>query len=60
MYETNWDLWQQWTNQLTMKVPYHVSLGNHEASCAEFDDAPYYLTELLNHNLTNTSTTALV
>lgn len=30
--------------------------GNHEASCAEFDDAPYYLTEYLNHNLTNTTT----
>lgn len=57
VYETNWDLWQQWTNQLTMKVPYHVSPGNHEASCAEFDDSPYYLTELLNHNLTNTTTT---
>jgi hypothetical protein len=37
LYESNWDLWQQWTNNITTKIPYMVLPGNHEAACAEFD-----------------------
>ena len=28
LYESNWDLWQQWMNKLTLKVPYMVLPGN--------------------------------
>ncbi|KAH8646176.1 Metallo-dependent phosphatase-like protein [Xylariales sp. PMI_506] len=48
LYESNWDLWQQWTNNITMKVPYMVMAGNHEASCAEFDGPGNPLTAYLN------------
>ncbi|KAF2774321.1 Metallo-dependent phosphatase [Teratosphaeria nubilosa] len=37
LYETNWDIWQQWLNPVTMRVPYMVLPGNHEASCSEGD-----------------------
>lgn len=37
VYESNWDLWQNWMNQITNKIPYMVLPGNHEAACAEFD-----------------------
>ncbi|EJU04078.1 acid phosphatase AphA [Dacryopinax primogenitus] len=47
LYESNWDLWQQWINNITTKVPYMVLPGNHEASCAEFDGPNNELTALL-------------
>lgn len=28
LYESNWDLWQQWMNSVTMKVPYMALPGN--------------------------------
>lgn len=28
LYETNWDIWQQWMNAITMKMPYMVSFTN--------------------------------
>ncbi len=28
LYESNWDLWQQWMNKITMKIPYMVLPGN--------------------------------
>lgn len=37
-----------------MYKPYMVGPGNHEASCAEFDDVPYYLSTLLDYNETAT------
>ncbi|KAH8678143.1 Metallo-dependent phosphatase-like protein [Xylariales sp. PMI_506] len=37
LYESNWDLWQQWMNKVSSKIPYMVLPGNHEAACAEFD-----------------------
>lgn len=37
LYESNWDLWQNWMNNITSRVPYMVLPGNHEAACAEFD-----------------------
>ncbi|KAL7947640.1 hypothetical protein V8C42DRAFT_363945 [Trichoderma barbatum] len=55
LYESNWDLWQQWTNSLTLKVPYMVLPGNHEASCAEFDGPGNILTAYLNKNQPNGS-----
>ncbi|KAF9773999.1 hypothetical protein IL306_008072 [Fusarium sp. DS 682] len=32
LYESNWDLWQQWMNNITLKIPYIVLPGNHEAT----------------------------
>jgi hypothetical protein len=48
LYESNWDLWQQWMNPVTLKTPYMVLPGNHEASCAEFDGPGNVLTAYLN------------
>lgn len=56
IYESNWDLWQQWLNNISAKVPYMVLPGNHEASCAEFDGPGNVLTSYLNKNETNTTT----
>lgn len=53
LYESNWDLWQNWMNKVTMKIPYMVMLGNHEAACAEFDGPGNPLTAYLNSNITN-------
>lgn len=53
LYESNWDLWQQWISNITSKVPYMVLPGNHEAACAEFDGPGNVLTEYLNNNVTN-------
>lgn len=53
LYESNWDLWQQWIGALTTKVPYMVIPGNHEASCTEFDGPGNVLTAYLNNNITN-------
>lgn len=53
LYESNWDLWQQWMNSLTLKAPYMVLPGNHEASCAEFDGPGNVLTAYLNEDKAN-------
>ncbi len=53
LYESNWDLWQQWLNAVTKQVPYMVLPGNHEAACAEFDGPGNTLTALLNDNEKN-------
>lgn len=50
LYESNWDLWQQWQNNVSLAVPYMVLPGNHEASCAEFDGTGNPLTAYLNNN----------
>ncbi|KAM0453095.1 hypothetical protein ACHAPV_009210 [Trichoderma viride] len=55
LYESNWDLWQQWMNSLTLKAPYMVLPGNHEASCAEFDGPGNVLTAYLNEDKTNST-----
>jgi acid phosphatase type 7 len=55
LYESNWDLWQQWMNAITMKIPYIVLPGNHEATCADHDNAPYVLSSYLNENKPNTT-----
>ncbi|KAF2234884.1 acid phosphatase [Viridothelium virens] len=55
LYESNWDLWQQWMNNLTLKIPYMVLPGNHEASCGEFDGPNNILTAYLNDDKTNSS-----
>ena len=47
LYESNWDLWQQWINALSTKIPYMVLPGNHEASCGEFDGPNNELTAYL-------------
>jgi hypothetical protein len=56
IYETNWDLWQQWLNNITTLLPYMVLPGNHEASCGEFDGPGNSLTAYLNLNETNSTT----
>ncbi|KAH7220446.1 Metallo-dependent phosphatase-like protein [Fusarium redolens] len=55
LYESNWDLWQQWMNTITMKIPYIVLPGNHEATCADHDNSPYVLSSYLNENKPNTT-----
>lgn len=55
LYESNWDLWQQWTNNITTKVPYMVLPGNHEAACAEFDGGNHELSAYLNDNKANST-----
>lgn len=55
IYESNWDLWQQFMSNISTKVPYMVNPGNHEASCAEFDGPGNILTAYLNDNETNTT-----
>ncbi|KAF5694871.1 acid phosphatase [Fusarium denticulatum] len=55
LYESNWDLWQQWMNNITMKIPYIVLPGNHEATCADHDNPPYVLSSYLNENKMNTT-----
>lgn len=55
LYESNWDLWQQWLNQATLKIPYMVLPGNHEATCAEFDGPGNILTAYLNKNKANST-----
>ncbi|KAJ5595506.1 uncharacterized protein N7459_001714 [Penicillium hispanicum] len=53
LYESNWDLWQQWVGNVTKKIPYMVLPGNHEAACAEFDGPGNVLTAYLNDNISN-------
>jgi hypothetical protein len=55
LYESNWDLWQQWMNTISTKVPYMVLPGNHEAACAEFDGGNNTLTAYLNNDQANSS-----
>ena len=55
LYESNWDLWQQWIAPISSKVPYMVLPGNHEASCAEFDGPRNILTAYLNNDIANGS-----
>lgn len=50
VYEINWDLWQQWMNQITKFSPYMVAPGNHEATCAEFDGPNNEVTAILENN----------
>ncbi|KAL4864099.1 hypothetical protein BDV12DRAFT_205933 [Aspergillus spectabilis] len=53
LYESNWDLWQQWMTNLTIKIPHMVMPGNHEAACAEFDGPGNVLTAYLNEDISN-------
>ncbi|KAH1291834.1 hypothetical protein KXW98_002860 [Aspergillus fumigatus] len=53
LYESNWDLWQQWLGNVTRKIPYMVLPGNHEAACAEFDGPGNVLTAYLNNGVSN-------
>ncbi|KAJ9201185.1 hypothetical protein DTO021D3_6091 [Paecilomyces variotii] len=55
LYESNWDLWQQWMNNLTTKIPYMVLPGNHEASCSEFDGPNNVLTAYMNEDKANST-----
>ena len=58
LYESNWDLWQQWMSTITAKVPYMVLPGNHEAACAEFDGPGQVLAAYLNDKRPNSTTSA--
>ncbi|RMJ20050.1 Acid phosphatase [Fusarium kuroshium] len=53
IYESNWDLWQQWMSTITTKIPYMVLPGNHEATCSEFDGPNNELTAYLNDDKAN-------
>ncbi|THC95826.1 hypothetical protein EYZ11_004696 [Aspergillus tanneri] len=53
LYESNWDLWQQWLGNITTKIPYMVLPGNHEAACAEFDGAGNVLSAYLDEGILN-------
>ncbi|KAJ5813604.1 Metallo-dependent phosphatase-like protein [Penicillium pulvis] len=55
IYESNWDLWQQWMGSVTKKIPYMVLPGNHEASCGEFDGPGNVLTAYLDENQPNST-----
>lgn len=53
LYESNWDLWQQWIQKVSLKVPYMTLAGNHEASCGEFDGPGNVLTAYLDDDISN-------
>ncbi|TVY90126.1 Acid phosphatase [Lachnellula willkommii] len=55
LYESNWDLWQQWMVNITSKIPYMVLPGNHEATCSEFDGPGNILTAWLNDDKANST-----
>ena len=61
IYETNWDIWQQWMHPVLSKVPYMTSPGNHEAACMEFDGDGAgtthnnTMTAYMNHDIVNGS-----
>ena len=55
LYESNWDLWQQWIGTFTTKVPYMVLPGNHEATCSEFDGPGNIMTAYLNDDEANST-----
>lgn len=41
-YESSWDIWQYWMNNITTITPYMTAPGNHEVGCAEGDLGPVY------------------
>ena len=47
LYERNWDIWQNWMNDVTQYVPNMVMPGNHEAACVEGDAPQGQVTALL-------------
>ena len=53
IYETNWDLWQNWMNAITMRVPYMTNPGNHEAACVEGDTPTFQLSAYLDNDQIN-------
>ncbi|KAK9463200.1 acid phosphatase [Lipomyces oligophaga] len=53
IYETNWDLWQQWMNNVTKKIPYMVMPGNHEDACTE--DSSTVIAAYLDDDIINGS-----
>ncbi|EIW65876.1 hypothetical protein TREMEDRAFT_46104 [Tremella mesenterica DSM 1558] len=53
VYESNWDLWQNWMAIITKQVPLMIMPGNHEAACAEFDGPNNELSALLDNNVVN-------
>ncbi|KUI72504.1 Acid phosphatase [Cytospora mali] len=53
IYESNWDLWQQWTNKITTKIPYMVLPGNHDVTCGEYDGPGNVLTAYLTDGIAN-------
>jgi len=53
LYESNWDLWQQWFVPISSKIPHMVMPGNHEASCGEFDGPGNILTAYLDDDKIN-------
>jgi Calcineurin-like phosphoesterase len=53
MYESNWDLWQQWISNVTLKVPYMVLPGNHEAACSEAGGPNYIVPAYLDNVVYN-------
>lgn len=55
MYESNWDIWQQWMSNITSSIAYMVMPGNHEVTCTEGDGKNHILTPYLNENETNTT-----
>ncbi|KAH6659055.1 acid phosphatase AphA [Truncatella angustata] len=55
LYESNWDLWQQWMNNLTANIPYMVLPGNHEAACGEFDGPNNELSAYLDEDKANST-----
>lgn len=55
IYESNWDLWQQWILNVTSKVPYMTLPGNHDISCGEYDGPGNPLTAYLNNNQSNST-----
>ena len=55
IYESNWDLWQQWLSNITSKLPYMTIPGNHDAACAEFDGPGNILTAYLNDDEANST-----
>jgi hypothetical protein len=55
IYESNWDLWQNWMVNITAKIPYHVMPGNHEVACVEGDGPSNVLTAYLVNNQTNST-----
>ena len=53
IYETNWDLWQNWMSPITKKLVYMVLPGNHEAACTESDwGVENQVTAILDDGLT--------
>ena len=58
IYESSWDLWQQWMNPITNAIPYMTVPGNHEATCMEFDGGANIMTAYMNNDEANSSAPA--